>query len=135
MRDSFRNTTLVQEALLYQFIYLVIAGLHLSTAGIGTIEYMYLGFPDGYLTRFERVTSDVRLGAILVNITFGIMFIALGIKNTNQRNVASAFLLGAVSVFCVVLPSVLLTYCPEVGGCALIYEAVTGSPIEEGAAY
>lgn len=116
---------------LIRLILFTVAVIHILVSGLGTIEYMSLGFPDGHLTAFERETMGLWIALLFANASMGIVMVGWGLQQSINRILAIVFST-AVSIFLLAVPGVLLPNCPRIGACRSLYEAVTGSWLDDG---
>lgn len=110
---------------------LVLIGVaFLLVAGLGELEYSFLGFPDGHLTEFDHETSNLRLAAVRANLALGLLACAFGF---GWRRASIAIVLTfAAALILIAIPSRILPHCPKIPSCISIYETITGHPPDNG---
>jgi hypothetical protein len=106
----------------------------LLAAGLGYMDRISLGFPDGHLTAFERETSSLRFGALIANSFFGLLGLVYGFASgfgwIRQSRVMTLVLVLAFAA--IALPSVMLPGCADLQACVQIYQIVTGHEPDDG---
>lgn len=92
------------------------------------MNFASAGFPDGFLTPYDRLTLMPRTALVYGLLFMGLMFLvrsALG--RLGAPDIAGAAL---AVLFCLALPAI--EHCPRWPSCTSLFEATTGQSMDDG---
>jgi len=93
------------------------------------LDVSMLGFPDGYLTPYERATRPARWMLAGASLAVAIIFAGLRAVDREPRGRAFALVVG-MSALHVLGPAMTLPQCPRIAACAAAVE-FAGVPIAD----
>lgn len=106
-----------------------------ALAGVGTASLSLIGiesagFPDGYISPYDRLTLLPQTVLSVILLLTGIfLLIRSAINRTSRFDV----LLGMAMLLCLYLPMTILEGCPRWQMCTSIFESTTGMMVDDGA--
>ena len=96
------------------------------------IDLGMLGFPDGYITPFARATSPLLHGLATACLAQGLYFLVGGLFGKGFGTRALRLQVRVATILTVV-PVFIIGNCPRSQTCSNVYEALTGTMMDDGA--
>lgn len=104
----------------------------LAAIGIASLSLMGIdtaGFPDGYITPYDRLTMLPQTVLSLLVLIAGMFLLARGLLNRVGR---SDVIIGWAMLIFLYLPMHTIENCPRWGTCRSLFEGSTGVVIDDG---
>jgi peptidoglycan/LPS O-acetylase OafA/YrhL len=96
-----------------------------------SMELSGMGFPDGYITPYDRSTmGPLTILAVACGVQ-GLCFLLVGAMSRRVRALSLALgILAAAAV--IVAPMIVIPLCPDLPACRSAYERITGVQVDDG---
>lgn len=111
---------------------LIWAALSVLLAVHWFVDLGMVGFPDGYISPFARATSPLLHGLATACLAQGLYFLARGLFGKGFGTRALCLQVLAATVL-TVGPVFIIGNCPRSQTCSNVYEALTGTMMDDGA--
>lgn len=108
----------------------IIAIWALAGMGIASLSFGGAGFPDGYISPYDRLTLVPQTLLSFILLLAGIFLLTRSAINRTSR---LDILLGMAMLPCLYLPMTVMEHCPRWQMCTALFERTTGVMMDDGA--
>ena len=95
------------------------------------LELSGMGFPDGYITPYDRSTMGPLTILAVACGAQSLCFLFVGAMSRGVRALSLALGILAAAVV-IVAPMIAIPLCPDMPACRSAYERITGAPMDDG---
>ena len=95
------------------------------------LELSGMGFPDGYITPYDRSTMGPLTILAVACGAQSLCFLSVGVMSRGVRALSLALGIVAAAVI-IVAPMIALPLCPDLPTCRSAYERITGVQMDDG---
>lgn len=111
-------------------VFITSVGLTLMViAAISLLQIDDAGFPDGYISPYDRLTLGTGAALAALALFVGIFLLARGVfKKAGKLDVGVALVASAL----LLAPLFIIDNCPRLDSCAQAFQEITGTLIDDG---